>query len=402
MKKFQYFLLLVFFIANSAYRLGTGFDAMFVRGSFLALFTCMILFNQKIKITPILKWGLLFWGYYFLSILWAPNPSATLKSLNGFVQIYGVYFFISNLIEDKEDVKTVIKLLIVSSLYTMILLALRTPVDLYGSERIGEVIGQNPNTFGMIMATSAVLTFYLVKTDNEQKKRLPKIVYYILILLFSIFSLLSGSKKALILLGGGLVGLEIFVNHSKKKLKGILTVIIVVPLALFFIFHNEKLYSVLGYRLEKTYLTITNQYTSTMKDGSLLEREYFQKTAMELFKKHPIIGYGGNNFSTYLRSINYSDPAYSHNNFTELLSTLGIIGFIIYYYFIGSTIWKLYKILKNKKEKEMPILLLILMLLFLALDYGLVSYIEVFNAIILAIAASYVCLNEKEVKVNEN
>ena len=96
MKKVNYFLLLLFLIANSAFRLGTGFDAIIVRLSFFGLLFSIFIFNKKFKISSILKWGLIFWSYFFISILWAKNSSDTLNRLDLAIQILGCYIFIPN------------------------------------------------------------------------------------------------------------------------------------------------------------------------------------------------------------------------------------------------------------------------------------------------------------------
>lgn len=400
MKKVNYFLLLLFLIANSAFRLGTGFDAIIVRLSFFGLLFSIFIFNKKFKISSILKWGLIFWSYFFISILWAKNSSDTLNRLDLAIQILGCYIFIPNLIEKKSDIKTVLKYLIFSSTTAMILLALRTPIYEYGTERLGEAIGQNPNGFGMIMSVSAIFCLYFYQFEKNKKN--GKILFLVLLIAFSLFSLLSGSKKALLLLICGIVFLELFATKKTKRLRGLLITVAIVPTILYLVFNNQTLYSVLGYRLEKTFMTITNQSTNIMIDQSLIERKYFREQAIYLFKQHPIVGVGGNNFTSYMRSINYKHVAYSHNNYTELLATLGLIGFMIYYLFYAYIVITLLKMLKKGEgNREINILFIIILTIFLILDYGLVSFYEIFNAIVLTIINQYIVI-EKKGEVDEN
>ncbi len=121
---------------------------------------------------------------------------------------------------------------------------------------------------------------------------------------------------------------------------------------------------------------------------------------MNMFKEHPIIGSGGNSFITRMRLIGYTHIAYSHNNYTEMLCTLGIIGFIIYYSKWLLTLFKLLKINKknknNKIKDKKAILFLVIIVLFLILDYGSVSYVLEFNMFMLCLIDMYLSIEEEK------
>ena len=112
-----------------------------------------------------------------------------------------------------------------------------------------------------------------------------------------------------------------------------------------------------------------------VSDYSVNERSFFRSTAMKVFLENPIIGIGINNFAAYMEQIGYSHIAYSHCNYTEILSNLGIIGFCIYYYIYGYIVAKSIKLLKKYKEEKLelyyPIVLIFVLLMF---EYGFVSY----------------------------
>ena len=388
-KRIQYFLLFLFFIANSAYRLGKGFDLIFVRVSFAFLLISLII-GKKIRISKIMIWNLLFWGFSYLSILWAINVSDSLSLVNLSIQIVGVIIVISNIVENKADIDTILKMFMFSGVYSMVLLAIRTPISVYGTERIGEVIGLNPNTFGLIMSLSAIISLYYFNIKKDYNKKIYRVLYVIVLVLFSTFSLLLIS---------GIFSLETFSYVKSKKINGLAAICIFIPMILYLIFNNSTLYSVLGYRLEKTYLTMTNQNSSSTVDNSYVERDFYKEKAMELFKEHPLFGVGINNFASHMRNINYSHVAYSHNNYTEILATLGISGFFIYYIFYIYLLVKMIKLLrKDEPEYNKTLLLVIILIMFLFLDYGMVSYREIVYAVFLAIVDSYIRVKDKEEK----
>lgn len=378
--------LLLYFISISAFQLGVGFDAYFVRIIFAVLILLTLISYKKIILNGQIKWCLLFWGWYFLSMLWAKDYNDTLYYLNRFIQILGISICLPLLVKNKQDVNKVLRLVILSILVTAVVLMIKTPSNAWGTERVGSAIGLGPNDLGMKMAIGAVISLYLIRDINIEKNRNPKkILYLSCIMLFSIIALFSGSKKALFILIAGLIGFEVIATKGVKLLLKICTIFLVLYGGFVIILNNDNLYSVLGRRVEKTILTITGQAGKKDIDTSLTERQFYIKQATILFKNNILIGYGGNNFVTYMREISYRHIAYSHNNFTEILCTLGIVGFFIYY---SIWIYLLIKLLKNYHIHKLKIDLLFILILsiIILMDYANVSYFNEFNMIILILA----------------
>ena len=375
------FFVLMYFIACSAYRKGTGFDSLFVKVSFFSALFVIIIANKKIVVSRSLKWVVLFWCFYFISCLWAKNRVDTMERLNVSIQTIGVYVIIPLLFKDKDDINHVIKLIIISLFYSGILLMVRTPLSNYGSQRIGTAIGLHPNGFGLRMAIGAVLSMFLLKNQDNTKTKSGVLIA--LVVFFSSLALLTGSKKALFVIIGGLLALELYRSDGKKIIVNFVLGIIVLLVVIRLIMYNSLFYNVLGKRIEKTYNTLIGNTETGMEDKSLVERKFYINEAIKLFKDYPILGYGGNNFKTYLRESSYSHIAYSHNNYVELLSTLGIVGFGIYYYIYY---YLIKGIIKEKRWKDSSgLLLTILTVILLLLDYGMVSYIENIYSIIIAL-----------------
>ena len=148
----------------------------------------------------------------------------------------------------------------------------------------------------------------------------------------------------------------------------------------------------MGSRVED-YINYTFYNKTSKYDVSSVERNFFRKEAVNLFKSNWLFGVGGNGFVTHMRNIGHSHVAYCHNNYLELLCTLGVIGFSIFYSFILKIFFQL---LKKIKSNHFNIMLLALVICMLISDYGGVSYYEQFNMILLSVIYSYIFVNRKE------
>lgn len=403
-KDIVYFTLLLYFIAISAYQLGTGFDAIFVRISFLLLFILSLFYKKKLLITKQLIWVILFWGFYILSLLWASNKTDTLRYINNIFQIIGLSIIFPCIVEKKEDISIVLKLYVFSLLYTCVLLIVRSPMSLWGTERVGEVIGLNSNTLGVRLAIASIIIFYYLsnlKKNNIQNYKIIKKTSLILILiLFIIITFFTGSKKGFFMT---FIGIFLFEILSEKGFKLLIKMSLISCLLLFSIFLTFKipqLYNVIGYRLERMYMTILYPNSKNLRDYSMIERRYYVEEAKKIIAEKPLLGSGGNNFVTHMREINYSHIAYSHNNYYELLSTLGIVGTLLYYYYWFYILYLLFKISLKKKDRQ-SILFLILIVVLLITDYWHVCYISEINNIFLILFSIH-CIYYRKDNCYEN
>ena len=93
-----------------------------------------------------------------------------------------------------------------------------------------------------------------------------------------------------------------------------------------------------------------------VKDKSIVERFYFYKDSIRIFKKHMIIGNGGNAWQSLAKQ--NQDYAFSvketHSYFFELLISFGLIGIIAYFIMLINILMVL---IKNNKKEEKNILL---------------------------------------------
>ena len=351
--------------------------------------------DRKIKITGMTKWYSLFFIFAMMSCLWAKYSfEGVFMYSKAMFQILLITLCIPLIIKNKEDLYKVLKLVMYSLLYSALTVIIKTPISQWGSSRMGVSIGLEPNTLGMQMAFGMLISL-IIYLKNHKKINL------LYILIFVILALFSGSKKALIILVLGVIFLFFNSTNFKNIKQGfsrVLIIIIALVGGIYFIFNNQALYNVLGTRLERTinYFKTDGQAF----DNSSRERDYYIRVAKNLFKESPIIGVGLNNFQYYIKKIGYYHVAYSHNNYWELLSGLGIIGTMILYSFYLYLLICNIKLL-NKNKEYLTGLLHALLLLFIICDYANVSYISMFQYVLLAIIYANIYISKREERDDE-
>jgi len=362
--KFMNFCLLLYLCAISAHKLGEGFDGIFLRATFVLYISSVALSvlieKKRLVLNNYILWLFLFFGFCYMSFIWARNQDDMMIYSNTFIQVFGVAIGLIQQIKDIEDIDRILKLVHLSLVYTAILLVIKTPSEEFGTERIGDVLGLHCNSIGFRFATATLLCIYFFTKVNKNKW-----FYMLTAIGFSVLVLLTGSRKSIIMI---LVCVFVYVVFYKSKeqdrtaiIKKMILVgaIIILLVVLWYAMMNvDVFYNVIGIRIEAMF----DAFFGEDVDGSINERAFYSEKAMELFGQHPVIGYGCNNFKQYMREIGYSHVAYSHNNFTELLSTLGIIGTSIYYVPLILFTWQLLKSYFFNTKNTLALVLLIFMI----------------------------------------
>ena len=128
------------------------------------------------------------------------------------------------------------------------------------------------------------------------------------------------------------------------------------------------------------------------EDGSMNEREILRMLSIKAWKEKPIVGHGLHSFRYY--SLLHNGPyLYSHCNYTELLSTLGIIGFLLYY---SAYIYLIVACIKYRKKNKYYIFFLAFLLMNLVSDYSTISYYRQHYLIIFFTISRAILKNKNE------
>lgn len=288
------------------------------------------IFNKSFPLWFIFLWTLIL----IMTVL--RNPSQFVTIFKTFC-VFSMYIFniillyVDDNTKKQFDTKTMIR--VVSTIICMWIIVSDFKL-LVSGERIGfSIMTLNPNGAGTVLSILFFALIYFVKSE----KKYVDIILSILVL-FVIF--LTGSKHAIIM---ACVSLFVFIfkdgKLSKKRLLVLFTGII---LSIALIFTIPFLKRNVGDRFLKLLGTMNvidyeNDYSST-------QRVKYTSRAIELWEKTPIFGGGYNNVK-----INSGYNTYSHNNYIEILCTVGIIGFVVYY---GYIVYLLYRLLRYRIRRK--------------------------------------------------
>lgn len=230
------------------------------------------------------------------------------------------------------------------------------------------------------LAMQAVLPAFFIMLFPPKGSRKSAYPYVITLLLFS---LLTGTRKTLIIFAYILIVVYEFMkqqNISKKLVKMILIGSIICMMGYFVVMNISFLYNIIGYRIESAFSFIQMNDTS---DSSIRVRNRMIQTTLQLFREKPVFGWGMNYYNTLTA---YS---YSHNNFLELLSGGGIVGTILYYSkYLYLLICVIRTTLYKKENRMFWVSILGFLILMIVIEYWQVTYfyryIMIYQILILA------------------
>lgn len=210
--------------------------------------------------------------------------------------------------------------------------------DLHVAQRVGEVIGDS-NLIGMIMAFASVVALFLWHKLREK-------MYLVAWAVLAAAVLLTGSRSSFGLLLVGLLMTTYLLNYLQKKnvLKLFLITLAVAGLLVgmvYIVMNVQFLYDILGIRLQSFY-QITHGMTSVNNEGSTQLRLMFMGKAWNWFLHSPFwLGHGINSFPAYNQQMIYGGwYSFSHCDYVELLSGVGVPGFV--FFFAPYVLWLRY------------------------------------------------------------
>lgn len=315
----------------TAFNRGYGVEAIYCRLIFIIYIVVAILviirqgYSIDFSTRSTFRYFGIFITFQLISSIWAKNinDAWNITYISGFAQILGVTMALSATVRNSHAIESYLKIVLWSIFLMGGLLVIRTPFETWGSERVGEVMGLNPNTIGTWCAIGMVISLHFIHNTK----------FYIIGMFFlCALSLFSGSRTAFVMIILGIFLFNLWKDKGWRTIRNLVVILILVGILLYLVFNNELLYNVLGQRLEKGLANIgLIQNNGIGDDTSAKERSFYKQYAIDMFWNKPLLGWGSNGFVTQMRNIGYSHVAYSHCNYTELLANLGIVGFILFY-----------------------------------------------------------------------
>ncbi len=216
-----------------------------------------------------------------------------------------------------------------------------------GMTRIGSSASGNVNAAGLWLGILSTLCLYKASMNKN-------LVYKGSYALQIVFALLTGSKKALMLIFMGLA----FLASTRKKLRIHQYVLAIALIAgtYYLIMNNSYLYPIIGQRVVN-FSEEVGFSEGVSKDESTAERIEMTHSGWQIFGENPLFGHGRGYFAA-----TSGFGTYSHNNYIELLVSYGIVGLLLYYgMFIYVLAGLLFKLRHNDHAKFFLVLIVMIM-----------------------------------------
>ncbi|RPJ12224.1 MAG: O-antigen ligase domain-containing protein, partial [Deltaproteobacteria bacterium] len=192
-------------------------------------------------------------------------------------------------------------------------------------------------------------------------------LWFVILSVSVIGIVLSQSRSALIgtfFISLPMAALHLYRTHQfKSKTWGAIAVFLI------FVFSLTNFTAVMRIRLpEASFLSLIRGETSfdsiSGTDRSISERLFLYKSAWELWKKKPFLGYGPGTSSVHLRMIYDTDPdkiglyTHFHNFFLDILVQLGMIGLLFYMIFFYKLVQQLIRS-RRKGDVDLDVFLFV-------------------------------------------
>lgn len=188
----------------------------------------------------------------------------------------------------------------------------------------------NYNNYTMILSTSCVVALYLAIVARRPRAILPAVALVAILLV-------GGSRKNIVAIPLIALLFSLFTGNGEKKLRALLLFLGGLIVGIYLL---ETLPALAQIRkaMEGMLQGLGRGETVTV-DASTRQRMDLMKQGIRVWMEHPIGGVGWNNYRYY------NDAGlYAHNSYIELLASLGIVGFLLYYamffriaYLLGTT-----------------------------------------------------------------
>lgn len=324
--------------------------------------------------------------YMIVSTLWAYNTKVATNQFKTQIQLIILFFAVYEIgMMYKSLVVSYIHAVYVSS-YCMIIFAMIRYGGLNGylSElsEIGRMGGgiNGANGFGLVFANGCIAAFYYLLFMKKKSA-------WIGVLLFPMFALSSGSKKAFFFIILGLVTMLIYRYGFKRIYKVLFVALVILLLA----------YNLLQLPIFETMNSRLNQFIVGTNTSDIKRKQFIEDGIALIHGWRAVFGYGLHNFKVVT-----GNNVYSHNNYIETLVSFGVLGTIIYYLMYIRSVIGIYHNVQNNK---IYVPMLIIIILTIVMEYGMVTMyskeIWVLLGVSLAIADRKESLKEiKEVDDN--
>lgn len=342
----------------NAYRL------FFLGGIILCFMSFIRYFRPRIKKTSAIIWLTIIYSMYFLYGFYFLQ--AGVFDWDGILLRYigniSIFLLLGKIFQDKGSL--IVRPFAITGVITIAYIIFSESANIIsGGQRIGDTLSGNVNTVGFNLGFISILVTWSYCLYKKGYK-----VFLIAILM--IFMVLTGSKKALLII---ILDLLLIFIYNYKKASTWLKIAFVLAVGIYIIFNVPYFYDILGSRVESMFSTMILGKTPTnLYSYSTDMREYMIREGFHMFQKKPFFGGGWNYFAANTRT-HYE---YSHCNYVELLCSFGLFGTLLFYSKPLSNLFYIIrqKAIKYDETKDLAILSIALIAEMAVADWATVTF----------------------------
>ena len=278
---------------------------------------------------------ILFFIIMMVSVSFATDKKLALSEGARFLTYIILYFIIKYSIKENLNIKAIIN----SYIFTLALISVIGLIQYFTGIGLDPAFSfvdknsvikyrisgtlENPNNLGAFLVLGL---FPIIMLMLKEKIKKIKLIYAVIILI---------------------VLFDVVTSYSRNALIGV----VIASVALAILYNWKALIAVVGVGGLIFFIPQINFRFLTALNGTVnSDRVKLWRTALEMFKEHPLTGVGNGNYITLydnyvyrhpeLRYMNYSHFP-SHNSYLKVLSELGIFGIIVFLALIASSLFKL-------------------------------------------------------------
>ena len=352
----------------------------------------IIHYHVKIKIDLGFVWYLFFTLFCILSIFWSKNIDYTIEYLIYFFPfLIIVPLFLSTYVNNEKDIYLLLRIIVWAGVFAAIRFLIYTDwnyANINGSfyrGAFGALLDDvtNYNSYTSHLCIICIVSAFLYFSKRER-------LYLIPFLFLTAVLVFAGSRKNLIVIPVISLVLVVFSKSDiTMKIKIICVFLIILCVGIYLLMNLNALANIKKSIIDMFYGLFDSDYNI---DYSTESRIYLISEAKKVFSQNFLIGVGFNNFKYY-----NTLQLYAHNNYMELLSTLGLVGFCLYYIIYVYIIFGSLKIFRKTKD-NIFIFIVAISIGFMIQEYGGITFYFRERMILLLFIINIYCLKTNKYK----
>jgi len=329
--------------------------------------------QKKFVLTCFAKIFAAFTSFCLISVIWSYDKSAALIKCFTLVQLMIMFILLYNYVKKNNKVRYVIWTLCVTGTLFAIYIVHYYGLSayIYGIThglRMGRDI-TNVNKIGMILSITALIGVWYVYYEKRKAA-------WFTIIICVLVSFGTGSKTVILSLLIGIFTFFALKAEGIKKIKSVVQAILLITL----LYNLMRLpaFDLIRHRMDYLMMLFIN-YGET--DSSTVARLELIKAGLNAFFERPFTGVGIGN-GIYIAQAAVGKLYYLHNNYVEMLASLGLFGTIIYYTWYIFPLRRLW--IRSKKERDSIACLVMTMLVVkIFMQIGTIAYTDKLSYIII-------------------